>query len=83
VGTDHGRDAVSGAEFVVVAVAVAIAVWWLDVQRHPIRRCPSCGGSRKNTSNSSRWGVCGRCGGKGAVRRIGAKKTTTISSHKE
>jgi hypothetical protein len=34
--------------------------------RHPIRRCPSCNGGKKNAgSNSQRWGTCRRCGGKG------------------
>jgi DnaJ-class molecular chaperone len=62
----------SGAGIVVIVAIVVIAGWWLDVRRHPIRRCPSCNGSKRNTSNSQRWGTCRRCGGKGEVRRFGA-----------
>ena len=65
----------SGAGVVVLVFIVAIVLWWFDVQRHPIRRCPSCRGSKKNLgSTARRWGTCGRCGGKGEVRRFGAGK---------
>jgi hypothetical protein len=72
VVADQGGLAVS----VVVLIGAAIVVaWWLSVQHHPIRRCPSCKGSKKNAgSTSERWGTCRRCGGKGEVRRFGASK---------
>jgi hypothetical protein len=73
VGTDQRRIAVSGAEVVVLAAAIAVTAWWVDVQRHPIRRCPSCNGSKRNSGNAKRWGTCRRCGGKGEVRRFGAR----------
>jgi len=59
---------------IVVIIALAAAgLWWFDVQRHPIRRCPRCNGSKRNAGSSqTRWGTCGRCGGKGEVRRFGA-----------
>jgi hypothetical protein len=60
------------AVLVLIAAAIVV-VWWLDVQRHPIRRCPACNGTKKNSgSTAERWGNCGRCGGKGHVRRFGA-----------
>ncbi len=65
----------SGTGVVVLVAAVAIVAWWIDMQRHPIRRCPSCSGSKKNAgSTSQRWGICRRCGGKGEVRRFGAPR---------
>jgi DnaJ-class molecular chaperone len=66
---------VHGAEFLVIAGAVAVGAWWVDVRRHPVRRCPSCNGSKKNTGSSGkRWGTCRRCKGKGEVRRFGAPR---------
>lgn len=64
----------SGAVVVVIIVAVVVIAWWVDVQRHPIRRCPSCKGTKRNTGNTTslRWGTCRRCGGKGELRRPGA-----------
>lgn len=64
----------SGAEVVVVVGAVAAVAWWVDVHRRPIRRCPSCNGTKRNTGSSTsiRWGTCRKCGGKGEVRRFGA-----------
>jgi DnaJ-class molecular chaperone len=60
---------------VVLIVAGVVVVWWVSVQRHPIRRCPSCNGSKKNAgSNDQRWGTCRRCRGEGEVRRFGAPK---------
>lgn len=74
MGAGQGRIAVSGAEVVVLAAAVAVAAWWVDVQRHPVRRCPSCNGSKRNSGNAKRWGTCRRCGGTGEVRRFGARR---------
>jgi hypothetical protein len=60
---------------VVIIVVIIVAFWWSTVQRHPIRRCPSCNGSKKNSGSSDRrWGTCGRCKGKGEVRRFGARE---------
>jgi hypothetical protein len=60
---------------VVLVAAGVVVIWWVGVQRHPIRRCPSCKGGKKNAgSTSERWGMCRRCGGKGEVRRFGAPK---------
>jgi hypothetical protein len=62
----------SSGALVLIAVAILVG-WWFSVQRHPVRRCPSCKGSKKNAGSTSlRWGACGRCGGKGEVRRFGA-----------
>jgi hypothetical protein len=65
----------SGAGVVVLVVIVVIVVWWIDVRWHPVRRCPSCKGSKRNTgSTATRWGTCGRCGGTGEVRRFGGRE---------
>ncbi|MCW2932021.1 MAG: hypothetical protein JWM19_2983 [Actinomycetia bacterium] len=65
----------NGTEVVVIVAAVAVAAWWIDVHRHPMRTCPSCKGSKKNTNSSGqRWRTCRRCSGKGEVRRLGAPK---------
>jgi DnaJ-class molecular chaperone len=62
---------VTGAEVVVIVGAVVVTAWWVDVKRHPIRRCPSCNGSKRNSGSSGqRWGTCRRCGGEGEVRRF-------------
>jgi hypothetical protein len=75
VGANKGRLTMSGADAVAIVAAILAAGWWVDVQRHPMRRCPSCNGSKKNTGSSSqRWGTCRRCGGKGEVRRLGARR---------
>jgi DnaJ-class molecular chaperone len=75
VGAGQARLAMNGAEVVVIVAAIAVAGWWIDVHRHPMRSCPSCKGSKKNTSsNGQRWRTCRRCAGKGAVRRFGAGK---------
>jgi hypothetical protein len=64
---------VTGAGALVLIAIVVLVGWWATLARHPIRRCPSCKGSKKNAgSNELRWGICGRCGGKGHVRRFGA-----------
>jgi hypothetical protein len=61
------------AGFVLIVAIIVIVLWQLEVRRHPIRRCPSCKGSRRNFgSNASRWGKCRRCGGTGKVSRLGA-----------
>lgn len=56
-------------------IAGALVAWWLiDVRLHPWRKCPSCGGDRKNAgSDGERWGDCRRCGTSGNVRRFGAR----------
>jgi hypothetical protein len=60
----------------VIIIGVILLAWWGTVRRHPIRKCPSCKGSKKNAgSTSERWGLCGRCGGKGEVRRFGTGKS--------
>lgn len=51
------------------AVAVASRILW------PFARCRSCRGSGRSWgSNHRRWGVCGRCGGSGKRRRLGARR---------
>ena len=66
----------NGAEAVLIVAVIVVAGWWIDVQRHPARTCPSCKGSKKNAgSNSRHWGTCRRCKGKGRVPRFGARKT--------
>jgi DnaJ-class molecular chaperone len=61
------------AGFVVIVGIIVIGIWQLSVRRHPVRRCPSCKGSKHNAgSTDSRWGICRRCGGKGEIRRLGA-----------
>ena len=59
--------------WIVIAVIGAYYLWRLDVRHHPYRPCPRCGGKRMNAgSSASRWGLCRKCGGRGAVRRYGA-----------
>ena len=67
---------------VLVLIAIVILVgWWFSLQRHPYRQCPVCKGGKKNSgSSNSRWGICGRCGGKGHVRRFGASGPPPPSS---
>ena len=43
----------SGAAVVVIIVAIVIIGWWVDVQRHPIRRCPRCKGTKRNTGSTT------------------------------
>jgi len=62
----------NGGGFLIIIAAVVIFVWWLDVHRRPIRQCPACNGSKRN-SGGERWGSCRRCGGSGEVRRFGAR----------
>ena len=61
------------AQAVVTIILIALclgAYYLIERQLHPIRRCPRCGGSKRNFgSNSLRWGKCRRCGGKGEVPR--------------
>jgi hypothetical protein len=65
----------SGVGLAVLILIIVGALWWIDVLWHPIRRCPSCRGTKKNSfSTNLRWGVCGRCGGKGEVRRFGRRE---------
>jgi hypothetical protein len=65
---------VTAAAWLVIALLVAGGwVYYSTVGRYPFRRCPRCNGAKKNAgSNELRWGLCGRCGGKGYVRRFGA-----------
>lgn len=61
------------AGFFLIIAIIVVGVWWASVRIHPIRRCPSCkGGKRNRGSSETRWGLCPRCGGKGEVRRFGA-----------
>jgi DnaJ-class molecular chaperone len=58
---------------IVIIIVVAFAWWVSPARRHPVRRCPSCHGSKKNAgSNDERWGLCRRCKGTGEVRRFGS-----------
>jgi DnaJ-class molecular chaperone len=61
---------------IVVIIALVIAAgWWVDLRLHPFRRCPRCNGRRRNEgSTNSHWGYCRRCGGRGEVRRFGARE---------
>jgi hypothetical protein len=64
---------VTGSGVLVLIAIVVVVIWWLNLQWHPYRRCPSCKGGRRNSGSTSlRWGRCGRCGGKGYIRRFGA-----------
>jgi DnaJ-class molecular chaperone len=66
---------VTGAEVILIVGAGAVTVWWVDVRLRPIRRCPSCNGSKRSRGSSEqRWGTCRRCKGTGEVRRFGARK---------
>ena len=56
-----------------LVIVVAAGAWWVEVRMHPIRRCPSCGGSKRNSANENRWGKCRRCDGQGEIRRFGAR----------
>lgn len=63
------------AVYVVLAVLIALGWWYVDLHRHPTRRCPSCKGSGKNAGSTRlRWGECPRCQGRGHVPRLGARK---------
>jgi hypothetical protein len=63
----------SGSAVLLLIAILVLGIWWFSVARHPIRRCPRCKGGKKNAgSTSERWGLCGRCGGKGEVRRFGS-----------
>ena len=35
----------SGTGVVLLIAVIAIAIWWIELRIHPIRRCPSCGGT--------------------------------------
>jgi hypothetical protein len=73
--------AVTGSGLLALVALVVLVGWWLSVERHPYRQCPACKGGRKNAGSSSgRWGVCGRCGGRGNVRRFGARSGPPPSS---
>lgn len=65
----------NGTGILVILVIIAVGAWWIDLRIHPIRRCPSCGGSKRNATNAKRWGPCRRCGGKGEIQRFGARST--------
>ena len=62
----------SGTGILLLIAIIAVAIWWIELRIHPIRRCPSCGGTKRNSSNPERWGKCRRCGGTGEIRRFGA-----------
>ena len=58
--------------------AIGLYYFWRrsDVRRHPFRPCPRCGGKRRNAGSSDRrFGLCRRCGGRGAVPRYGAPRS--------
>jgi hypothetical protein len=56
---------------VLALIIVALISRW----RWPFARCWSCRGSGVNGgSNGRRWGTCGRCGGSGKRRRVGARR---------
>ncbi|MCL2585132.1 MAG: hypothetical protein FWE35_22040 [Streptosporangiales bacterium] len=57
------------ATFVLI-ILLGLAGLYIERKIHPWRKCPSCGGSKKNAfSGDSRWGDCKRCGNDGKVRR--------------
>ena len=60
---------------VLAAAAVAGVAWWvLSLAWHPFAVCGRCKGDRRNLgSKASRWGDCGKCGGTGKRRRVGAR----------
>jgi hypothetical protein len=59
----------------IVLIALCLGAYYLiERQLHPIRRCPSCRGSKRNTTNPERWGICRRCGGKGELPRWGTER---------
>lgn len=55
-------------------IVFVVAAWlYVSPRIWDTKPCPRCGGSGKKAgSDSSRWGLCGRCDGKGEVRRWGA-----------
>ncbi|HEX3962413.1 MAG TPA: hypothetical protein VHZ03_38260 [Trebonia sp.] len=63
----------NGGELLALVAVVVIVGWYVDLRRRPNRRCWACNGSGRN-SRGVRWGNCGRCGGSGNVRRLGAGK---------
>lgn len=63
--------------WLVLAALVIGGGWYVDVRWHPWKPCPSCHGRTRNAgSRPSAYGKhhCRRCGGKGEVRRIGARR---------
>jgi DnaJ-class molecular chaperone len=56
-----------------IVAVIAVGAWLVNVRLYPIRRCPSCGGSKRNSTNANRWGTCRRCSGKGEIRRFGSR----------
>jgi hypothetical protein len=83
-GSLHGQEQeVSGGGHVMGVVLIVLIIGafsiylrrW-DVRRHPFRPCPRCGGKRQNPGSSAqRFGLCRKCGGRGAVLRYGAPKS--------
>jgi len=58
----------------ILIVLIIIAGYVVSLYRWPFRPCPRCNGTSRNKgSNRKRFGQCRRCGGKGSMRRIGAK----------
>ena len=63
------------AGLLLLAAALGFGGWRYSVWRWPTRRCPSCDGRGTNAGSSAlRWGTCRRCGGRGYVRRRGARR---------
>ena len=67
--------------FLLLAALIGVP-WWLgSLAIHPMKPCPRCGphagrrggGGRNIGSRPRRFGPCGKCGGTGRVRRLGAK----------
>lgn len=58
-------------ELIIIGVTLAVLYLWWDRARHPRKHCRSCQGTGHRTSrvNGRAYGVCRRCGGKGALRR--------------
>lgn len=56
--------------FVVAVLLLFVYLVW-DRSRHPRKVCRSCKGSGRKRSRVSghAFGICGRCGGKGELRR--------------
>ena len=62
------------AGYVLIIAIIVAGIWWIDVRRHPVRRCPACNGTKRNGGSSeSRWGRCRKCGGTGEIRRFGTR----------
>ena len=60
--------------YIVIFALIAAVVWTVSRYLWPYAPCRRCRGSGKNTgSRRRRYGDCGKCGGSGRRRRIGAR----------